>query len=155
MDLCRQSDVSAFKYTVSVYHGFPSKEQASFNFMAAVIVYEKLWWEVEDLDNVIFLQWWYTFASGRQLGQGLITSIQSDTEMFQRLASIFVKTGFYWLSQRTAAVAAAKLLQSCPTLCDPIDDSPLGSPIPGILQARTPQRTERSSSVVMPSPPQN
>ena len=36
-----------------------------------------------------------------------------------------------------AAAAAAKLLQSCPTLCDPIDGSPLGSPIPGILQART------------------
>ena len=35
------------------------------------------------------------------------------------------------------AVAAAKLLQSCPTLCDPIDGSPPGSPIPGILQART------------------
>ena len=33
--------------------------------------------------------------------------------------------------------AAAKLLQSCPTLCDPIDDSPPGSCIPGILQART------------------
>ena len=33
--------------------------------------------------------------------------------------------------------AAAKSLQSCPTLCDPIDGSPLGSPIPGILQART------------------
>ena len=33
--------------------------------------------------------------------------------------------------------AAAKLLQSCPTLCDPIDGSPPGSPIPGILQART------------------
>ena len=32
---------------------------------------------------------------------------------------------------------AAKLLQSCLTLCDPIDGSPLGSPIPGILQART------------------
>ena len=31
----------------------------------------------------------------------------------------------------------AKLLQSCPTLCDPIDSSPPGSPIPGILQART------------------
>ena len=30
-----------------------------------------------------------------------------------------------------------KLLQSCPTLCDPIDDSPPGSPVPGILQART------------------
>ena len=36
-----------------------------------------------------------------------------------------------------AAAAAAKLLQSCPTLCDPIDGSPLGSPILGILQART------------------
>ena len=33
--------------------------------------------------------------------------------------------------------AAAKLLQSCPTLCDPIDGSPPGYPIPGILQART------------------
>ena len=36
-----------------------------------------------------------------------------------------------------AAAAAAKSLQSCPTLCDPIDGSPRGSPIPGILQART------------------
>ena len=35
------------------------------------------------------------------------------------------------------AAAAAKLLQSCPTLCDPIDGSPPGSPVPGILQART------------------
>ena len=33
--------------------------------------------------------------------------------------------------------AAAKLLQSCLTLCDPIEDSPPGSPVPGILQART------------------
>ena len=35
------------------------------------------------------------------------------------------------------AVAAAKSLQSCLTLCDPIDGSPPGSPVPGILQART------------------
>ena len=35
-----------------------------------------------------------------------------------------------------AAAAAAKSLQSCPTLCDPIDGSPPGSPIPGILQTR-------------------
>ena len=34
-------------------------------------------------------------------------------------------------------LAAAKSLQSCPTLCDPIDGSPPGSPVPGILQART------------------
>ena len=36
-----------------------------------------------------------------------------------------------------AATATAKSLQSCPTLCNPIDGSPQGSPIPGILQART------------------
>ena len=36
-----------------------------------------------------------------------------------------------------ALASAAKSLQSCPTLCDPIDGSPPGSPIPGILQART------------------
>ena len=36
-----------------------------------------------------------------------------------------------------AAGAAAKSLQSCPTLCDLIDGSPPGSPVPGILQART------------------
>ena len=36
-----------------------------------------------------------------------------------------------------AAAAAANLLLSCPTLCDPIDGSPSGSPVPGILQART------------------
>ena len=37
----------------------------------------------------------------------------------------------------TAAAADAMSLQSCPTLCDPIDSSPPGSPVPGILQART------------------
>ena len=36
-----------------------------------------------------------------------------------------------------SAAAAAKSFQSCPTLCDPIDSSPLGSPFPRILQART------------------
>ena len=37
------------------------------------------------------------------------------------------------------SAAAAALLQLCPTLCDPIDGSPPGSPVPGILQARTPE----------------
>ena len=40
-------------------------------------------------------------------------------------------------SAAAAAAAAAKSLQSCPTLCDPRDGSPSGSPVPGILQART------------------
>ena len=40
-------------------------------------------------------------------------------------------------SKKSRASAAAKSLQLCPILCDPIDDSPPGSPVPGILQART------------------
>ena len=59
----------------------------------------------------------------------------------------FITTSFlncnYFLPKRenglfiSAAAAAAKSLQSCPTLCNPIDVSPPGSPVPGILQART------------------
>ena len=45
-----------------------------------------------------------------------------------------------------AAAAAAKSLQSCPTLCDPRDSSPPGSPVPGILQARTLEWVAISSS---------
>ena len=39
-----------------------------------------------------------------------------------------------WVAADPAAAAAAKSLQSCPTLCDPIDGSPPGSSVPGILQ---------------------
>ena len=46
------------------------------------------------------------------------------------MARIFVVLFTYMLT-----AAAAKSLQSCPTLCDPIDGSPPGSPVPGILQA--------------------
>ena len=42
-------------------------------------------------------------------------------------------------TQVFSAAAAAKSLQSCPTLCEPINGSPAGSPVPGILQARTPE----------------
>ena len=59
--------------------------------------------------------------------------------LFSRLNAIsLVETWFWNIFWHVSAVAAAaKSLQSCPTLCDPIDSSPPGSPIPGILQART------------------
>ena len=43
----------------------------------------------------------------------------------------------HWAPTMYAATAAAKSLQSCPTLCDRIDGSPPGLAVPGILQART------------------
>ena len=48
------------------------------------------------------------------------------------------KRDFFFFFESHAAAVAAKSLQSCPTLCDPRDGSPPGSPVPGILQARTP-----------------
>ena len=50
------------------------------------------------------------------------------------MLSLYINDNYYHYA---AAAAAAKSLQSCPTLCDPIDGGPPGSPIPGILQART------------------
>ena len=44
---------------------------------------------------------------------------------------------YHYCHLGSSAAAAAKSLQSCPTLCDPIDGSPLGSSVPEILQART------------------
>ena len=47
--------------------------------------------------------------------------------------------------------AAAKSLQLCPTLCDPIDSSPPGSAVPGILQARTLEWLAIAFSVILPT----
>ena len=49
------------------------------------------------------------------------------------------------------AAAAAKSIQSCPTLCDPIDGSPAGSAVPGILQARTLEWVVIAFSVITPT----
>ena len=51
--------------------------------------------------------------------------------------SLLLSPDFERALEVTVAAAAAKSLQSCLTLCYPIDSSPPGSPVPGILQART------------------
>ena len=53
----------------------------------------------------------------------------------RRFLGALAKHSYYCAA--AAAAAAAKSLQLCPTLCDPIDSSPPGSSVPGILQART------------------
>ena len=63
-----------------------------------------------------------------------ITIIVYYTSQYHKIQEI-CKSNVYSISG--AAAAAAKSLQSCPTLCDPIDGIPPGSPVPGILQART------------------
>ena len=60
-------------------------------------------------------------------------SVFSAAETCER----FFKKKPNWKKNLYKNAAAAKSLQSRPTLCDPIDGSPTGSPVPGILQART------------------
>ena len=85
--------------------------------------------------------------------QGGITSVNFNITLHPLKYAIFgisnLKISFYILScmsfrmywiillPELSPAAAAKSLQSCPTLCDPIDGSPPGSPVPGTLQART------------------
>ena len=61
----------------------------------------------------------------------------SQTSWEPLIYFLFLWICLFWTLQMNAAAAAAKSLQSCPTLCDPTDGSPPGSPVPGILQART------------------
>ena len=70
---------------------------------------------------------------------GIETCILSCKKRSASLSSVYSCNLFLISSASVtaAAAAAAKSLQSCPTLCDPIDGSPPGSTIPGILQART------------------
>ena len=71
--------------------------------------------------------------------RSLIHSSASDILLLipSRVLLISVIVLFVSVSLFFKSSLAAKSLQSCPTLCDPIDGSPSGSPIPGILQART------------------
>ena len=82
----------------------------------------------------------YTIA--QQLPQQLtMTCFYVESAKIKAFSSLTpeVCVGLYPCAQSEvcAAAAAAKSLQSCPTLCDPIDSSPPGSTIPGMLQART------------------
>ena len=65
---------------------------------------------------------------------------------YYKLKFLGVLSSFSNIYPHPAAAAAAKSLQSCLTLCDPIDGGPPGSPIPGILQARTLERVAISFS---------
>ena len=68
-----------------------------------------------------------------------ISIFRMKDEGFVTIIKFFLKVSLVCLFflYSDAAAAAAKSLQLCPTLCDPIDSSPPGSPVPGILQART------------------
>ena len=67
----------------------------------------------------------------------MLNTVLKSLPLVMSLTILFKIFKFPLLTAAVAAAAAAKSLQSCPTLCDFIDSSPPGSPVPGILQART------------------
>ena len=78
--------------------------------------------------HVVGILWCLKLWEEQDLSEGSRRAEQQGKEAL-------VKEHFdFW--RQTAAAAAAKSLQSCATLCDPIDGSAPGSPVPGILQAR-------------------
>ena len=93
---------------------------------------------------------------GAILGQGPLLTVETWIEgMWGRRLWWEMPVEESWVSHGSKAIllshayrvaAAAKSLQSCPTLCDPIDGSPPDFPVPGILQARTPERVAISLS---------
>ena len=113
---------------LSICHSFYFKKQVSFNFMVAVTFGSDFGAEENNLSLFSIVS---PSICHEVLGlNAMILSLGmlSFRPAFSLSSFIFIK--------RLFAAAAAKLLQSCLTLCYPIDGSPPGSPIPGILQAR-------------------
>ena len=81
-----------------------------------------------DLGHIPKLQFWNLRSEDRS---SLLYQIMLTMHTLHTIAAA------YYMHTIAAAAAAAKSLQSCLILCDPIDGSPTGSPVPGILQART------------------
>ena len=89
---------------------------------------------VEQSEHIQHL--WIKFSILYGCGSWCLKTVNSNIKDFlvTNQGNKYNNNGNIW---NIAAAAAAKSLQLCPTLCDPIDGSPPGSPIPGILQART------------------
>ena len=101
------------------------------------------------MTNVLrYLQWFknknpQTLIRKREEPGGSLYTWFSDLTICFGESAVLIGWGKWNISVASTAIfistapAAAKSLQSCPTLCDPTDGSPPGSPVPGILQART------------------
>ena len=77
------------------------------------------------------------FEAKRMVLMG-ISSVERRSDLESEDIGTNLSSAAYFVTlHRPYKLSAAKSLQSCPTLCDPIDGSPPGSPVPGILQART------------------
>ena len=91
------------------------------------------WDSIESVDSIWYYSHFHNIDSFYQGTWNISPSVYVIFDFFHQCHIIFYVQFFSLL----AVAAAAKSLQSCPTLCNPIDRSPPGSSVPGILQARS------------------
>ena len=110
---------------------------------------------MDEWQEIYYLQWgrtkiWVRFAWNNKIRAHMMVIFiiidrpffwtrESSTFAASTLENVHDLQSVSFIPHPQCAAAAAKSLQLCPTLCDPIDSSPPGSPVPGILQARTPE----------------
>ena len=85
----------------------------------------------------LFCFWFRGWLENVTFPKALCLPTGNTTHLNRQMTPVFSSNKMN--NDTQAAAAAAKSLQSCLTLCDPIDGNPPGSPVPGILQARTPE----------------
>ena len=83
------------------------------------------------------------YVEGKGISQNLLINFAMNLKLLQKQS---LKSQYHFI--HAAAAAAAKLLQSCPTLCDPIDGNPPGSSVHRILQARILEWAAISFSII-------
>ena len=124
---------------------FSNNEQCWASFHLFVIQLYVFFGEIS-LISFISVLYFSVYSSFFSLGKFIPRYLIIFVPMVNGIDSLISFSDFWLLVYRNASdfcvlilypAAAAKSLQSCPTLCDPIDGSPLGSPVPGILRART------------------
>ena len=103
---------------------------------------EQLHWQSLLWKNMVGLEWTRLWCSSLNVIFVFLLNHSDETIIHCSKVLVPVSENWVWGSQLwplagNISAAAAKSLQSCLTLCDPIDGSPPGSPVPGILQART------------------
>jgi len=141
---CHPGNAQVYRKSFSSFSVPQGSNQPSFFWEApglaealfALAVTQNYYWPQGDIDCILGDFFGFVFPTSYarqiQIAEGGVLKMQGIGKV---CSEVFVWEDMQALE--SSAAAAAKSLQSCPTLCDPIDGSPPGSPVPGILQART------------------
>ena len=128
--LLSQSSVSSIFKEGGFYYSYSYWFEKSIHICCFPSIFHK----ILIFPGILPISMFFRNANSKLLGIKLITYLSQSLDHVSLRQNLFF---FFPYTAAAAAAAAAKSLQSCLTLCDPTDGSRTGSPVPGILQART------------------